>query len=38
MWFKVKWNHDECWYKCKEFDDWGFYEKGYMWSPGACDC
>ena len=35
---KQKWNPNECWYKCKELDDWGSYERGYMGNLGTCNC
>ena len=35
---KQKWNHNECWCECKELDDWGSFEKGYMWNPSICHC
>ena len=28
---RQKWNHNECRSECKELDNWGFCEKGYMW-------
>ena len=33
---RQKWNHKEC--RCEELDDWGSYEKGYMWNSITCDC
>ena len=35
---KQKRNHKECWRECKELNDWGSCEKGYMWNPSMCDC
>ena len=32
-----KWSHDECWCKCKELDEWDFYEKNYLCIPSTCD-
>ena len=34
---KQKWNHNECWYECKELDDSGSYEKGKK-EIITCDC
>ena len=30
---KQKWNHNKCWCKHKELDDWS-----YMCNPSTCDC
>ena len=38
MYFKEKWNHDECRCDCKELDDWCFCKNDYMWNPSARDC
>ena len=35
---RQKWNHNECRSECKELDNWGFCEKGYMWNPSTYDC
>ena len=32
-----KWNHDECWCKCKELDDWSSCRDDYMWNPSTCN-
>ena len=34
---KQKWNHNECWYECKELDHLGSYEKGKK-EISTCDC
>ena len=33
---KQKWNDNEGKCECKELDDWGSCEKGYMWKPNTC--
>ena len=33
-----KWNHDQCWCKCKQLDDWSSCKDVYMWNPRTCDC
>ena len=35
---KQKWNPNEYRRECKELDDWGSCEKGYMWNPSTWDC
>ena len=35
---KQKCNPNECWYECKELDDWNSCKKGYMWNPSTCNC
>ena len=30
---KQRWNHNKCWYECKELID-----KGYFWNPSNCEC
>ena len=32
-----KWDHDECWCKCKELDDWSSCRDDYMWNPSTCN-
>ena len=34
---KQRWNHDECWCKCKELNDWCSCKDDYIWNPNTCD-
>ena len=33
---KQKWSHHECWWECKELDDWSSFKDNYMQNPSAC--
>ena len=33
-----KWNHNKCWFECKELDDRGSCEKVCMWNTRTCNC
>ena len=35
---KRKWNQNKFWQECKELEDWGYCQKGYMRNPSTCDC
>ena len=38
MYSLEKWNHDECWYDCKELNGRGSCINDNIWKPSTCDC
>ena len=35
---KQHWNKDKCRCECKELDDKGVYDKGFIFNPNNCQC
>ena len=35
---KERWNEDKCRCECKELNDKGVCDKGFIWNPSNCEC